>query len=457
MRARLILLVAATTSLVLVAFLVPLALSVRSTAADRALTAAAAEVHAAATIVATAGPDGLDEAVSRINSAARHPVTVFLADGRTVGPDAPRSATVGLAASGRSLTAPAPGGREVLVAVAGLANGTSVVRAFVPDAELRRGVGRAWLLLGLLGAGLLVVSVLVADQLGRGLTRPLTDVAEVAYQLAKGDLTARAGPDGPETIRQVAVGLNLLAERIGELLAAEREAVADLSHRLRTPLTALRIDAESLSDDAERARIATDLDEVERTVNAIVWQARRPVRHDIAIECDAAAVVADRVRFWSLLAVEEQRVVDTDLADQPVPVRAGQEDLAACVDALLGNVFAHTPPGCGLAVRLTRRPGGGALLVVSDDGPGLPGPQAAERGRSGSGSTGLGLDIVRRVATGSGGRAVFGNGPAGGARIVVELGPPAQVVPGQRRASIPATRSVRRMLGMLGVRRRPGR
>ena len=100
-------------------------------------------------------------------------------------------------------------------------------------------------MLGLLGLGLLAVSLLVADLLARRLTRPLSEVAAVSHRLAHGDLDARAGVDGPPEVRQVSAGLNLLAGRITELLAQERATVADISHRLRTPLTALRIDVES--------------------------------------------------------------------------------------------------------------------------------------------------------------------------------------------------------------------
>jgi signal transduction histidine kinase len=424
MRTRIILLVAATTSLVLVAFLAPLALLVRSTAADRAVSSAIVEMQAFAPLVSTVDSKTLELAVSRTNAANSHQLTVFLPDGRVVGSAAPRSAAVRLAATGRSLTAQASGGREVLVAVAGLSEGTAVIRAFVSDAELQRGVARSWLVLGLLGLGLLVVSVLVAHQLARNLTRPLTAVAEVSHRIAQGDLAARAGLAGPPEVRQVSAGLNLLAGRIDELLASERENVADLSHRLRTPLTALRIDAESLRDPDDRQRITADLDAVERTVDAVIRAARRPVSHDIVATCPAREVVAERVAFWSALAADEQRPVSVDLAPHPLPVRAGADDLAACLDALLGNVFAHTPEGCGMRVRLAPRQGGGATLVVSDDGPGLPGPLALRRGHSGSGSTGLGLDIVRRVAAASGGSLALGEAPGGGAAVTVEFGAP---------------------------------
>jgi signal transduction histidine kinase len=428
MRLRLVLLVAATTSLVLVAFLVPLALLVRTTAADRAVSGALVEMQTLAPLVSTVDANTLALTVARSNAANRHQVTVFLPDGQVVGAPAARSTAVTLAArTNRSLSAQAPGGREVIVVVAGLSQGTAVIRTFVSDAEMGRGVGRSWLVLGLLGVGLLVVSVAVAYQLARQLTRPLTAAAEVSHRLARGDLAARAEVAGPPEVRQVSAGLNVLAGRIDELLASERELVADLSHRLRTPLTALRIDAESMRDPADRQRIGADVDAVERTVNAVIQEVRRPVRHDLAVPSVANEVVAERVEFWSALAADEGRPVRVDLATRPLWVRASRDDLVACMDALLGNVFAHTPEGCGMFIGLAPRPGGGATLVVADGGPGLPDPLSLRRGHSGSGSTGLGLDIVRRVAEKSGGSVTLGRAPGAGAAITVTLGPP----PGQ--------------------------
>jgi signal transduction histidine kinase len=422
MRQRLILLVVATTSLVVVAFLVPLAMLVRSAAADRAASAAAVEIQALAPTVVSADEAGLRLAVDGVNAAGGHQITVFLPDHRTVGAPAPRSAAVERAAQGRSLTADVPGGREVLVAVGGLTGGVAVIRTFVADAELYRGVGRAWLILGLLGLGLLAVSALVADRLGALLVRPLSAVVGVSHRLAEGNLAARAEPAGPPEVREVGQGLNLLAARIGDLLAREREGVADLSHRLRTPLTALRIDAESLRDPAERGRIGSDLDALERSVNGVINAARRASREDAAPACDAVEVVADRLRFWSVLAEEERRQVASELPRAPVPVRVSRDELCACVDALLGNVFAHTPEGAGLMVRLAGRFGGGAVLTIADEGPGMPDVAVLRRGHSGAGSTGLGLDIVRRTARDSGGSVAIGRCAGGGALVTVELG-----------------------------------
>ncbi|MEU8075262.1 HAMP domain-containing sensor histidine kinase [Catellatospora citrea] len=404
------------------AFLVPLALAVRNSASTRAVTSAVVQAQALSGVLSTATPARLDVLLADANAATDGRLTLFLSDGTVLGYPAPRSAAVEAALGGSSLTARVPEGREVLVSVAGLPSGPAAVRCLVPDATWTGGVYRAWLLLCLLGLGLLAVSLLVAGRLAGTLTRPISELAGVSHRLAAGDLSARAGEAGPAEVRQVSAGLNLLASRIGELLADEREAVADLSHRLRTPLTALRIDAESLRDDRERHQIMADLDAVERTVNEVIRAARRPIREGVGASCDAAAVVAERVIFWSALAEEENRVVLRRLPAGPLPVRVTADDLGACVDALLDNVFAHTPEGRGFEVRLQALPDGGGVLVVNDAGPGLT-ASSWRRGGSGAGSTGLGLDIVRRTAENSGGAVWFGTAPGGGASIMVEFGP----------------------------------
>jgi len=103
------------------------------------------------------------------------------------------------------------------------------------------------------------------------------------------------------------------------------------------------------------------------------------------------------------------------------------------MDILLENVFAHTPDGAGLAIRLSRRAAGGAWLAVADDGPGFRSPDPTERGRSSGGSTGLGLDIARRIAESSGGTLHIGSSVSGGGSVTVGLGPVAGPAEGARR------------------------
>jgi signal transduction histidine kinase len=105
-------------------------------------------------------------------------------------------------------------------------------------------------------------------------------------------------------------------------------------------------------------------------------------------------------------------------------VRTSGADLEAALDALLGNVIAHTPDGTNFAVSLEPLPGGGCLMVVADEGSGFADNDVVRRGESRAGSTGLGLDIVRRTAMASGGDVRLSQTSAGGARVSVRLGPP---------------------------------
>ena len=431
MRRRVLLLVTATASLVLVAFLVPLALLVRTVAAERAVLAATADAQALTALVAVADPAALAVAVAQVDATSPAQVTVFAADGSVLGAPAARSPLVELAARGTSASGTVAGGREIVFAVRDPAGRTGVIRTFVADAALTAGVGRAWLLLAGLGAALLAVSLLVADRLAARVVRATTDLAAVSHRLGRGDLDARADPAAPVEVGVVARALNALAVRITELLAEERETVADLSHRVRTPLTALRLDAEALRDPADAARIGGGVEAVQRAVTSVIDTARRRATGPGA-GCDAAAVVAERVAFWAVLAEDTERDLRTDVAPGPLPVAVGRPDLEALVDALLGNVFAHTPDGAAFAVRLTARPGGGVRLLVADAGPGLPpGADVLARGASGGGSTGLGLDIARRTAEQAGGALALAPSAAGGLAVTVDLGAAPPLVSGK--------------------------
>jgi signal transduction histidine kinase len=416
-RRQITLLVAATTSVVLLAFLLPAASLVARVAEARALDTARAQLQF---LIPSVGLDDRAQvAANLIGTSPDVRVTVrwtdgtwLAATGALAGDEVPVSPAEVEEADGTRLVQPV---RRT--------DGTAVIEVFVPSTQLRAGVTRTWLVLAGLGVVLLLLALGVADRLARSLTRPVTDLAATAHRLGSGDRTARATPAGPPEVREVATAVNRLAGRIDELLAAEREAAADLAHRLRTPLTALRLDVEGLPE-ADRARLLADADAVGQGIDEVISEARRPVREGLGAGCDATAVVGERLQFWSVLAEEERREVATELPAGPVPVRVATADLGAALDALLGNVFAHTPDGTGFQVAVRPRPGGGAEVVVADGGPGVTEPDAAvERGRSDGGSTGLGLDIARRTAEASGGRLTIGSSPAG-TTVTLELGAP---------------------------------
>ena len=424
MRRRLALLVSATMALMLIAFAVPLAILLRVLAADSAMTNATSKAQQISAVVATASQQDLATSVQQLSTGSPYLVSVFLpGGGPPLGEQAQRTATVRLAQAGRSFVAQDPGGREVLTAVGGVRGGTAVVRIFVGNAELTKGVTRAWLTLALFGLVLLALGVLAADRLVGTVTRPISGLAGVSHQLAAGDLDARADLTGPREVREVATALNRLAGRIRELIWQERESIADLSHRLRTPLTALRLEAEAVPASADPdGRLTAQVGALEHAVTSLIESARR--RTGEPGSCDAAQVIGERTAFWSVLADDQERDMRVQLAPGPVLVAVAAPDLAACMDALLGNVFAHTPEGTAFTVRLQRRAGGGALASVEDEGPGFPGGDPVRRGASGGGSTGLGLDIARQAAEASGGSLTVRN-TAAGAQVLLELGPPA--------------------------------
>ena len=418
MRRRIFWLVIATTSVVVVSFVVPLCLLVRTIAQDRAMAAADQEARSVAILVTRLrDQEQLAEVVAGLDPRGVAHTAVFTGEGTVLGPgdlDA-GDPEVRRARRGEAFTVVDDAGGRVLLPVV-TARGTAVVRTSVDTADLRRGVASAWIGLVVLGAVLLALAAGVASRLGRRISEPLLDVASVAHRLREGDLAARADVRGTEETEELARALNGLAERTTELLAEERLAVADLSHRLRTPVTALRLDAEAVSDSSLGGRLQEHIGVLQRTIDAIVHEARRPVRTDLPGRTDAAAAVRERTDHWQALAEDQGRPTHVRIADGPLPVALAPEDLTDLVDVLIDNVFAHTREPAGFSVSLVRD-GDGVRLVIEDDGAGPATPEDGGR----PGSTGLGLDIARRTAESCGGGLTFGPGSGSGTRVQVTL------------------------------------
>ncbi len=189
-------------------------------------------------------------------------------DGQGVGPQPGEDDRVRQARStGQARVDDVAGGAEILVPVSlggssTTAETTPVIRVFVPepgffsDATLR-----AYLALTGLGLALLVGALLIADRLGRSFVDPIRRLATYTQSLGT-SRTLPPEPSGPPEVRELTATMHRLVGRIELLLEREREAVSDLSHRLRTPITALRLRIEGLAESDERARLSDDLDQL---------------------------------------------------------------------------------------------------------------------------------------------------------------------------------------------------
>ncbi|MFJ1707012.1 ATP-binding protein [Kitasatospora sp. NPDC088346] len=444
----------AVTSMVALAFLIPLGVLVRAQAHQQSTTTAQQRAAALAPVLAlTTDPADLGQAVAGLDPADG--LGVHLPDGHLIGAaHAPADLLQRAAAQGESIAQDVPGGWLYLQPVVLAGDRTAVVEEFVPDADLTRGVTASWAVMSVLAVGLIAGSVLVADRLGAQVVRSSRTLSRASHALGTGDLETRVDPLGPPELRAAGQAFNAMADRMVRLLATERELVADLSHRLRTPLTALHLATDRMAPGPDAQRLTTAVAHLEEELDSIIAAARTPLATgpmgrafhptpDPAPtpatapsrrqHAHAADTIRHRARFWATLAAAQDRPCELDITTEATPVDLPADDLTAVVDSLLGNVFRHTPPGTAFAIRVTRT-AQAVLLTTEDAGPGITDPDGAlERGTS-TGSTGLGLDIARRAATATDGTLRIDRSPLGGARITLTLGlAPADPGAGRRR------------------------
>jgi signal transduction histidine kinase len=421
-RRRLIGLAGAVAAMVVVAFLVPLAFLVRDLARDRALSTAERNAQIVAqnlSLVPSGERARIESVLDTVAARSEEQMSVVLGDNSVLGVPFDVGELVFRARLGESISTEVAGGAAIVVPVVQAEGTPLVVRSFVSRGLLTRNVWPVVVLLSVLGAVLILIAVGVADRMGRSLVKPVQELSDTAARVSHGDLAARVEPAGPPEVVEVGTAFNRLVERIGFLLSSERESVADLAHRLRTPLTALRLDVEALDNRIAAARLEEDVDALERSVDFVIEQARRPVREGAGTTTDLGAVARERATFWGALAEDQGRQWDVSVAAGTHLVAVNATDLAAAIDAVLGNVFAHTPDGAGFSVVVTTG-AKGPRLVVTDEGPGFPHSSVVERGTSTRQSTGLGLDIARRTVESAGGTLALSDDP-GGAQVALEF------------------------------------
>lgn len=292
-----------------------------------------------------------------------------------------------------------------LAASQGVRDGTTfwIIEGTVPvevidDQELQQ-----WLTVIGLGAVALAVALAGAALVANRLTRPVHLAIAAAESLGSGDLTATAPVRGPREVVELGVSLNKLASRIDRLLASERERAATLSHRLRTPLTALRMETERFAEHEdtradERRRLRAALETLERGLDDVIRESRNTREQGLHEQADAREVLRRHAAYWADIARAQGRVVSTEIDDgEPVRVALTAQDLGIALDAVLSNAFRHTRVDAPVEVRLTGSKRA-VTVVIWNSGD----ARQQDTGES-TGSTGMGLAIARGVVEAAGG------------------------------------------------------
>jgi signal transduction histidine kinase len=290
-------------------------------------------------------------------------------------------------------------------------------------------VRRAVLALVGIGAFALLVGLAVAWFLASSLSKPLRNVAETARRVEAGDLDARAKESGAAEQREVATALNDMTERLGRILAAQREFVANASHQLRTPLTGLRLRLEAASAKSpEGARAELDAAEREverlaRLLTSLLTLAREGDEPGPARPISLARAAELAQERWHASAGERPLHL---IGNGDATIAASEEDVAIVLDNLIENALHYSEGGVSVDWGAEN---GEAWLAVVDEGPGLaPGEEAQlferfARGTAGSkeSGTGLGLAIVQTLAHRWRGEAHLVNREEGGMRAEVRF------------------------------------
>ncbi|MDZ4178986.1 MAG: ATP-binding protein [Coriobacteriia bacterium] len=289
------------------------------------------------------------------------------------------------------------------------------------------------------------VTLVLAELLARWLSRPLRRLEAGAVAFANGDHDARVTPSGSRETRAVGAAFNTMADEVERVVSELRDEerrksqfVSDVSHELRSPLTAIRGTAETLlegdvpAEDEQRflstivreserlARLADDLLALQRIEGATGELAVRRV--------DLRAVAQEASDALEHLTT--QRHVRVEITGEAPAVLGEPDRLQQVVANLLDNASRHMPDGGTVTIELGRD-NTHALLAVADEGPGID-EQAlphvfdrfyrAQTSRDRiSGGAGLGLSIVKAIVGRHAGEITAENRTEGGSRFTVRL------------------------------------
>lgn len=298
-------------------------------------------------------------------------------------------------------------------------------------ADVRNATRRVLLELAGLGVLVLALGLVAGVVIARRIAGPVRRLDATARQLAGGDLDARVAVEGSTEQRSLAHAFNEMADRLGRLLRAQREFVADSSHQLRTPLAGLRLRLEEARHAETRAAAAREIAAAEaearrlaHIIDELLVLSRAGERELPGESLDLAVVAQDAVERWQPAAHAAGHTLEA-IAQDARTAWIARADLDRALDSLIENAIAYAAPGTPIAVVATR---GG--VEVRDEGPGLaPGEERevferfhrGRAGRAGPPGTGLGLAIARELTREWNGDVVLARRPGGGtvARILV--------------------------------------
>ncbi len=289
----------------------------------------------------------------------------------------------------------------------------------------------------LLAAGIsLIVSLLISLWLGGIIYRPLAGVKEAAHKIAVGDYSQRVPEEGPNEIKELAIGFNQMASEVEQSQNRLRHFVADVSHELKSPLTSIQGFAQALLDgtaDDEETRIkaagiiASEARRLKRQVDELLELSRmQSGQSQMALTpLDLNDVLTRSVEIYSVQA--RDKGVELNLRIEPGLVVSGDADrLEQVFNNLLDNAIKNSPYGCAVEITgmLSRDI---ALISVSDSGNGISSenlPHVFERFYQVPGvrtGVGLGLTIAKEIVSAHGGTIEVQSSPGKGARFTVTL------------------------------------
>ena len=279
-----------------------------------------------------------------------------------------------------------------------------------------------------------VLALLIYFGIGRSL-QPLRRLAQAVFRREPGNLETIDAGDAPSEIHPLVSALNGLFQRLRQAFEIERRFTADAAHELRTPLAALKIQAQVAlrsQDSAEReaaiGKMLQGVDRASRLVEQLLTLAR--------VDPDAGMAVGGTVLLQPLAEEvigdheSQARAKEISLqlkAEHGLSVRGQRESLAILLRNLLDNAIHYTPRGGSIEVSLTRE-NVDVTLRINDSGPGIP---DVERERifgrfvrlagQETGGSGLGLSIVRRIAELHRAELHLGESALGGLEVCVRF------------------------------------